>query len=121
MRVAMPIFNPIKSHKREPRGTYNTTKAERMKYYNQSKWWKLRKAYLIDNPLCAHCLKVGKIVAVEDIHHKVSPFSVKDDNRRAELFWDYDNLEGLCKECHSKFHSRYGRLNDDGTTTKKGD
>lgn len=85
---------------------YNTTKDERMKYYNQRRWWSLRKTKLINSPLCERCLEMDRINPAIDIHHKDSPFKYTDEIKRNELFFEYDNLESLCKECHGKHHRK---------------
>lgn len=76
--------------------------------YASKRWKTLRKIFLQDNPLCAYCQLHDEIRSAQIVHHKIY---VRDDD---ELIFDYDNLESLCKSCHSKLHSndavQFGRL-----------
>lgn len=76
----------------------------RRKAYNNTTWRKLRDSYLKQNPLCANCLRNGKVVPAEDIHHKISPFKGGEINWT--LLLDPENLESLCKECHGIEHQK---------------
>lgn len=71
--------------------------------YRNTQWRKMRDTYMKEHPICEECLKVGKVTAAEDVHHKRSPF------RNGEINWglllDYDNLESVCKECHARIHN----------------
>ena len=64
----------------------------------------MRDSYLKQNPLCANCLRNGKVVPAEDIHHKISPFKGGEINWT--LLLDPENLESLCKECHGEEHQK---------------
>ena len=65
---------------------------------------KLRKSDLKLHPLCENCLKEGKVVPAEDVHHKRSPFQKGEINWT--LLMEVENLQSLCKECHGKEHAR---------------
>lgn len=54
----------------------------------------MRLAQLGSDPLCALCADVGRVTAATVADH-VTPH--KGDER---LFYDYDNLQSLCKTCH---------------------
>ena len=59
-------------------------------------WWrKTRKRKLKEEPLCRECLKKGKVVAATEVDH------IKPHREEKDLFFDYDNLQSLCKSCHS--------------------
>lgn len=60
-------------------------------------WQKLRAWKLRQDPLCAHCLAIGRIVPAEEVDH-IERFEGKDDPRRL----DPENLQSLCKPCHSR-------------------
>ena len=64
--------------------------------YDSTRWRKVAKMFLDQNPLCAPCWKIGgKEVPATIVHHKV-------EHRGDEtLFWDWDNLEATCASCHS--------------------
>ena len=72
------------------------------KRYKSKRWQKLRKYKLISNPLCERCLKKGLFVPAFFIHHKeyITDKNYHDDN----IFFNLENLESLCKDCHNKEH-----------------
>ena len=61
-----------------------------------SRYQKARRAFLSnpDNALCVDCKKQGRIEAATSLDH-ITP--VKD---APEQFWDEDNWQGLCDNCH---------------------
>ena len=56
-------------------------------------WRKIRARYVEQHPLCELCLKNGRVVPVEEVHHIV-PLADGGTN-------DFANLMSLCKSCHS--------------------
>jgi 5-methylcytosine-specific restriction enzyme A len=66
-----------------------------------AKWNKLRNIYIMHNPLCVHCEAQGKTKAAQDIDHRL-PFQGIDDPLRL----DWDNLQSLCRQCHSRKTAR---------------
>ena len=58
-------------------------------------WRVVRKQHLTNSPLCELCLKEGRYVPGQDIHHKVK---LRD---RPDLRDDSTNLQTLCHSCHS--------------------
>ena len=65
-----------------------------------SKWKKIRARYVALHPLCEMCLKEGRYVPVEEVHH-IKPLS--QGGTHAE-----SNLMSLCKSCHTKLHMEIG-------------
>ncbi|WP_192820185.1 HNH endonuclease [Rufibacter sp. LB8] len=65
------------------------------KFYTSTAWRKLRARKLANDPLCTHCQKKGIITLGSDIDHVLSIA------KRPDLKLDYDNLQTLCKSCHS--------------------
>lgn len=63
-------------------------------------WRKLRAWHIKRFPLCINCLGDGKIVAADEVHHKI-PITV-DPSRRL----DPTNLISLCDPCHDAEHGR---------------
>jgi len=99
----MPTINKLP---RAPRKTENSEKRqERKKWYGNQKWRKLRIQKLQDQPLCEACEKNNKVTAAVDIHHMQSFMSTEDEELKYQLFYAYDNLMSLCKECHQKIHN----------------
>jgi len=71
--------------------------------YKSKRWQRLRKIKMIQsNGLCERCLKKGIYNPVKVIHHKeyITDKNYEDDN----IFFDIDNLESLCQECHNREH-----------------
>lgn len=74
--------------------------------YNTKTWRNLRKAYLMEHPLCEECLKQGIVKPASDVHHKyeisngTTPLEMKD------IGFDYNNLQALCEECHINKHHK---------------
>lgn len=60
------------------------------------RWQKYSRAFLRDNPLCAECRRAGKITRSEHTDH-IQRVTGPDD----PLFWDHDNHQPLCRDCHS--------------------
>lgn len=72
--------------------------------YNTNTWRKLRLYYLQNNPLCKRCEEEGKIVSAVEVHHIVEIDRGNTIMDKKTLGYDYNNLEGLCKDCHKKHH-----------------
>jgi 5-methylcytosine-specific restriction protein A len=58
------------------------------------RWQKASKVFLLDNPLCVYCGKLGRITPATVVDHIIPH---KGDE---ELFWDVGNWQPLCKLCH---------------------
>ena len=101
----MPTINLLPKKKRSTEHKETDMRILRQKAYNNTAWRKLRETYYHNHPLCEECLKKGKVVPGEDIHHKISPFQNGEINYN--LLLDENNLETLCRECHGKEHG-YG-------------
>lgn len=53
--------------------------------------------------LCEDCLKEGKIVAAEEVHH-IKPITKYTVNN-PEIALNWDNLVALCREHHRQRHN----------------
>lgn len=71
-----------------------------------SRWRKIRNAFLAAHPLCAECERAGRIVAATEVDH-ITPLS--QGGTHAE-----ENLQALCHSCHSKKTAK-----EDGRWTPK--
>lgn len=63
-------------------------------------WKRIRDKYASEHPLCEQCLKEGRYVKTEEIHHKL-PLSQGGTHERS-------NLIALCRSCHAKIHAENG-------------
>lgn len=72
------------------------------KRYNSKRWQKLRKIKILNDPFCERCLAKGIYTPAFIIHHKeyINENNYYDDN----IFYNIDNLESLCLECHNIEH-----------------
>ncbi len=60
------------------------------------RWERFRAVYLRKYPLCADCLKAGRLISATEVHH------IQKLAKHPEMKYDEDNLMALCHQCHSK-------------------
>lgn len=63
--------------------------------YGSTRWRKLRALVLNEEPLCRLCERQGKTTAADTVDH------IKEHKGDVALFYDRDNLQPLCRPCHS--------------------
>lgn len=100
----MPTLNIQRKTKEIKKNEHTASRELRRKAYNSQEWRKLRNEYIKNNPLCAECLRQGKVTPAVDVHHHKSPFKTGEINWT--LLLDYNNLESLCKKCHAEHHNK---------------
>lgn len=88
----IPTFNPLKSSKIK---RHDKAREEANAFYSSKAWRVVRRMYLQDHPLCERCSQTLKPIVAVDVHHK------QDRRLRPDLALDTENLEALCKSCHS--------------------
>lgn len=76
-------------------------------FYQSQQWRRTRKLFLAGHPLCAECMKRGKVVAARVVDH------IKPINEGGARY-DFTNLQGLCDSCHNKksgceAHKKHGK------------
>lgn len=81
-----------KLHK--PKKRFNKPRPSSAKQGYGSRWRKARVTYLHDHPLCVRCQAKGKMTRATVVDHIIPH---EGDQR---LFWDTNNWQALCKECH---------------------
>ena len=100
-----------KRHEQQRVDANRGTSAERGYGY---RWRKARTAFLAAHPLCAKCAERGIVKAATDVDH------IKPWRERPDLFWNTDNWQALCHECHAAKTARedggfgHGRENPRG-------
>lgn len=73
----------------------NKRESARRRGYD-SRWNKMRKIFLKNNPICVECKKQGMITKATVVDHIIPH---RGDYK---LFWDESNWQPLCKKCHDK-------------------
>lgn len=64
------------------------------------RWKKLRDRFIQKHPHCVECLKNGVITLATDVDHIIP------HRGDPKLLYDENNLQSLCKSCHSKKTAR---------------
>ena len=77
----------------------NGRDAKHGKRYGRN-WQSIRRAYVHAHPLCERCMKAGRYVRVEEVHH-IKPLADGGTN-------DESNLMSLCRKCHAEIHAEMG-------------
>lgn len=70
------------------------------KKYRSKRWQKLRTLKKIQNPVCERCQKRGILTPAYIIHHK--EYITEENYLNDDVFFNIDNLESLCLECHNR-------------------
>lgn len=71
--------------------------SDRQKLYQTSRWRKLRRAHLAQEPLCVHCKREGRTTPAVAVDHILGHNSPDWRDR----FFDPANLMSLCTPCHA--------------------
>jgi 5-methylcytosine-specific restriction protein A len=79
------------------------------KFYNTTRWKRLRAAKVKADPLCQRCLAKGIVKPVDEVHHR-KPFD--PDAPDYDLIFDFANLISLCYQCHREEQTPLRRAND---------
>lgn len=92
-----------------------------IKFYNSKAWQQCREAYKQSaNGLCERCLKAGKYVLGNEVHHKI--YLSPDNINNPDITLNWENLELLCATCHSKEHNeKYSPLREGFGFDENGD
>ena len=78
-------------HKREEQRRYDKERGSGSARGYGARWRKARKRFLIEHPFCATCDSFAN-VADHVVPHKGDK----------KLFWDRNNWQALCKQCHDR-------------------
>ena len=65
-------------------------------WYASRRWRVLRLDVIRAEPFCRHCAELGRRVLTTDVDH------IRKHGGDPRLFWDRDNLQGLCRSCHTR-------------------
>lgn len=89
-------------------------------FYTSQQWINTRNTYSMSKQgLCERCLARNKIQAGAIVHHKIwlNPSNIHDPY--VSLNWN--NLELLCKSCHTKEHQGQPSISDGLAFDENGD
>jgi 5-methylcytosine-specific restriction enzyme A len=96
-QYALPGRSRCRTHTREDNRRIDAARTNPLrKEYAGARWKALRAWQLRRAPLCVDCFKEGRIVPAHEVDHVVPH---KGD---LLLFYDQDNLQSLCRPCHSR-------------------
>jgi hypothetical protein len=100
---------PGQQTRAQQRRTYDKRRDEQpwRRWYKTSAWQRRRLAQLTAEPLCAICLKEGRVTAATVADH------VTPHRGNADLFWN-GPLQSLCDEAPWRCHSRVKQLEERG-------
>jgi 5-methylcytosine-specific restriction endonuclease McrA len=82
------------------------------RFYKSKTWQQCRAAYAKRvGGLCERCRAHGRIVPGVIVHHKIhiTPENINDPN----ITLDFNNMELLCRDCHTLAHTRGKRYKVD--------
>jgi 5-methylcytosine-specific restriction enzyme A len=81
------------------------TKEEKRRFYNSSRWSKVRlEALARDRYECVWCRDKGRVTTKEHITLEID--HILEIETHPHLALDLDNLRTLCRRCHNKRHNR---------------
>jgi len=83
-------------HQKEANTNYNKFKRNqtRQGFYDSPKWRALRKVKISQTPMCELCQKAGRLAKAEMVDHITE---IEDGGGALDI----DNLQSLCRSCHS--------------------
>jgi 5-methylcytosine-specific restriction protein A len=82
--------------KRKQRAHHDRARADQpWRRLYTSRWDRYAKAFKRRNPLCRACAAAGRVTATSVVNH------IKPARWFPELFWDPNNHEPLCTDCHA--------------------
>lgn len=76
-------------------------------FYHSNGWRKVRKAKLLEQPLCEVCAREGRMTRADMIHHIIELRSPNGWQHRLDM----NNLESICYSCHNKEEHAYSWKN----------
>lgn len=93
---ACPVHKSERTAQSNRRRRSDPDKVSRDSFYTTARWIKLRKWFIVRNPLCTHCERDGLVTEAKHVDHIVE----REDDPSLE--YSESNLQSLCVSCHSK-------------------
>lgn len=85
-------------HKRQASRKYDKERGTSGERGYDATWQKVREMKANQDPLCQECLKTGRTVPLDKVHH------IKPIETHPELRLVMENLRSLCTPCHEAEH-----------------
>lgn len=98
----MPTIQKLK--KKPNYQKHNKSKEIYDTVYNTTTWRNLRRAHLMEHPLCEECLASGRIRTATQVHHIKEISRANSILEMQDIGFNPNNLQSLCDECHQKKH-----------------
>jgi 5-methylcytosine-specific restriction protein A len=96
----------IKLLKRKRDSVPTKRKQDYQEIYQDKRWKKIVAAKKRINPLCEEHEKLGRVIQLQEIHHRI-PFEWGRSDEEMELLaFDIDNTESVCEKCHEELHKQ---------------
>lgn len=98
LKTGCPNLKPCPVHDKEIKREKERSrvKPDYYRWYYTAKWKKLRENQLRRIPYCEHCHAIHRYTIANEVDH------IQEHMGDVELFFDEDNLQSLCKSCHSR-------------------
>lgn len=116
----MPTINRTPIHTTPQRQRIRDKALDIHKMYSSQRWRNIRDSWLQLHPFCERCQELagnGTITvpnAATEVHH-IKPISTAQDGQEmALLAFDYNNLMGVCHDCHIALHKELGKWDQKG-------
>jgi 5-methylcytosine-specific restriction protein A len=90
-------------HAKERRRAHDRARGSAAKRGYGYRWQKARAAFLAAHPLCASHEAAGRVEPANEVHHLIAATGPDDPQ-----FWDPDNWQALCHDCHSAITAQEG-------------
>jgi 5-methylcytosine-specific restriction enzyme A len=102
------------AHKREVKREVESRRVSSTQRGYGYQWQKARAGYLRSHPLCVRHQERNELVQATVVDHKVphkldeamSSGDAAQIAKAKDLFWDHDNWQPLCKQCHDEKTAR---------------
>ncbi|MEW5952645.1 MAG: HNH endonuclease [Bacillota bacterium] len=85
------------AHKKQNTKHYDKQRGTAAQRGYGGRWQRYRLQYLKEHPLCVICFKANKLTPSRHVDHIIAVSGPNDP-----LFWDGDNHQALCANCHSR-------------------
>ena len=87
---------PTGSMRKRKEGEPTDDRREAKRFYSRKSWLTIRRSKLRANPYCEVCLETGTYTDATEVHHKTDRVADQDQA------FEWDNLQSICKPCHSR-------------------